>query len=89
MRSCGGCCGVRFSDINGNECNTSLKDRTVSIELEQFKKIPRKITLASGVEKAYAIMAAVKGGLIDTLIIDSRLGTEMIDIWKTHQGTSD
>ena len=34
-------------------------------------------------------MAAVKGGLIDTLIIDSRLGTELIDIWKTHQGTSD
>ena len=91
LRKCGvvGDVVVRFLDINGNECNTSLKDRTVSIELEQFKKIPRKITLASGVEKAYAIMAAVKGGLIDTLIIDSRLGTELIDIWKTHQGTSD
>ena len=73
---------VRFIDINGNECNTSLKDRTLSINLEQFKKIPKKITIASGIQKAYAIIAAIKGGLIDTLIIDSRLGTELLKIWN-------
>lgn len=73
---------VRFIDINGKECDTSLKDRTLSIELEQFKKIPKKITIASGIHKAYAIMAAVRGGLIDTLIIDSKLGIELLNIWK-------
>lgn len=75
---------VRFLDKNGKECDTSLKDRTISIDLDQFKKIPQKVTIASGIQKAHAIMAAVKGGLIDTLIIDSRLGAELIDIWKSN-----
>ena len=86
LRNCGVVADltVRFIDINGNECNTSLKDRTLSINLEQFKKIPKKITIASGVQKAYAIIAAIKGGLIDTLIIDSRLGTELLKIWNMN-----
>ena len=86
LRNCGVVADliVRFIDINGNECNTSLKDRTLSINLEQFKNIPKKITIASGVQKAYAIIAAIKGGLIDTLIIDSRLGTELLKIWNIN-----
>ena len=61
---------LRFLDKEGNECDTELKERTISISLEQFRKIPVKVTLASGEEKAHAVLAALKGGLIDVLIVD-------------------
>ncbi len=86
LQACGVVADVvlRFIDKDGKECNTSLKNRTISIELEQFKKIPRKITIASGTQKAYAVMAAVEGGLVDTLIIDSKLAVELLKLWKSH-----
>ncbi|MGI6069709.1 MAG: sugar-binding transcriptional regulator [Blautia sp.] len=71
---------LRFLNQNGEECDTDLKERTISIELEQFRRIPLKITLASGVEKAHAIRAALRGGLIDVLIVDSKLGEALLDL---------
>ena len=61
-----------------------MKDRTLSIDLEVFKKIPNKVTLASGVQKAYAVLSAVKGGLVDTLIVDSNLGTRLLELAQTE-----
>ena len=43
---------LRFFDHDGQECNTTLKERMISISMEQFKKIDRKISLVSGVSKA-------------------------------------
>lgn len=76
---------LRFLDKNGNECDTELKERTISISLEQFRKIPVKITLASGEEKAHAVLAALRGGLVDVLIVDSNLGETVL---KLHRETS-
>lgn len=72
----------RFLDKEGNECDTELKERTISISLEQFRKIPIKVTLASGEEKAHAVLAALKGGLIDVLIVDYRLGGTVLKLYK-------
>ncbi len=71
---------IRFFDRNGMECDTSLKDRTLSIDFEKFRSIDEKITLASGEDKAFAVLSAVRGGLIDTLIIDSNLGAGILDL---------
>ena len=73
---------LRFLDKEGNECDTELKERTISISLEQFRKIPIKVTLASGEEKAHAVLAALKGGLIDVLIVDYRLGGTVLKLYK-------
>ena len=64
---------LRFFDHDGQECNTTLKERMISISMEQFKKIDRKISLVSGVSKANAVLSALKGGLVDVLILDSNL----------------
>ena len=56
---------LRFFDHDGQECNTTLKERMISISMEQFKKIDRKISLVSGVSKANAVLSALKGGLVD------------------------
>ena len=68
----------RFIDINGNECDTPLKDQTVSIPIKDYKKIPTKVIVASGAYKAHAIHIILKAGLCDVLIIDSKLAEELL-----------
>jgi deoxyribonucleoside regulator len=68
---------LRFIDKKGRECNTAIKDRTFSIDLKTYKKIPRKVIVASGKEKVHAIHALINGGLLDVLIIDQLLAHEL------------
>lgn len=74
---------LRFFDKNGNECDTKLRDQTISIDFDTFKKIPQKVTIASGVFKAQTILYALRAKLIDVLIIDSRLGAELLKLNET------
>ena len=60
---------LRFFDKDGKECKTELADRMITIGFEQFKKIDTKITIASGGYKAQTVLSALKGKLIDVLII--------------------
>lgn len=69
---------LRFFNKKGEECDTKLRDQTISIDFSTYKKIPQKITIASGVYKAYTILYALRAKLIDVLIIDSRLGMELL-----------
>jgi len=77
-QKCAGDIALRFFDLDGNECDTDLKDRMISISFDQFKKIRTKIVVASGTEKSHTLLAALKGGLIDVLIIDHELGSETL-----------
>lgn len=79
--------GLRFFDEDGNECDTSLKNRTLAIDWECFKRVPGKVLMASGIRKAYAVLCAARGGMCDVLIIDSNLAEkilEMIDEEETQ-----
>ena len=71
---------LRFFDVNGNECNTDLVDRTISIDFKKFKNIKTKITIASGDNKAFSIWCALKGHLIDVLITDYTLGNSLLKL---------
>lgn len=71
---------LRFFDRNGMECETELKDRMISIDLEQFKKIDTKITIASGVSKAYSVYSALVGKMIDVLIVDYKLAERLLEL---------
>lgn len=69
---------LRFFDKNGEECDTDLKNRTIAIDFNIYKKIPEKIAVASGAYKAHTVYYALKAHLIDVLIVDSKLGMELI-----------
>lgn len=69
---------LRFFDHDGNECPTSLSDRMITISMEQFKKIDCKISLVSGISKATTVLSALKGDLIDVLILDYKLAQEIL-----------
>lgn len=71
---------LRFFDENGHECDTSLKDRTLSIDFESYKKIPTKIVVAADAKKAYTIRAILRGGLADVIIMDHNLARELLRI---------
>ncbi len=76
---------LRFFDQNGKECDTSLSQRMIAIDFERFKKIPKKISVASGVSKANAVYSALNGGLIDVLIIDYKLANAVLNLSNQNQ----
>jgi deoxyribonucleoside regulator len=65
----GDICGHKI-DINGRECATNIDGLVIGIDLEQLKKIPSVIGVASGVEKTDAIIAGLRGKYMDVLVID-------------------
>jgi len=62
-------CG-RFYDRNGNECASSWRDRVISIDLEQLRRIPQVVGVVAGSDRSTAIAAAIRGGLLKSLVID-------------------
>lgn len=71
---------LHFIDQQGRECDTDLKERTISMDFEKYKKIETKITIASDKKKAHTVLSALRGGLIDVLIIDSQLGEAILKL---------
>lgn len=62
-------CG-RFINVDGEECATAWRDRVISVEVEQLRKIPLVVGVVSGSDRSAAILAAIKGGLLKGLVID-------------------
>ncbi len=62
-------CG-RFIDARGDECATTWSDRVMSVRIEQLRRIPRVIGVVSGSDRTAAILAAIRGGLVKSLVID-------------------
>ena len=58
-------------DENGHVLQSGLEDRLMAIPLDQFLKIPHRIGVAAGVAKAAAISAALQGGFINVIVMDS------------------
>lgn len=61
---------MRFYDEQGRETENELSPLTMSIPLEDLKRIPNVVCLATGREKGDAILGALRGGMADTLITD-------------------
>ena len=60
----------RFLDADGNEIAHPLNERTVGVDLNALADIPNKILTAAGKHKVPIIHAAIKRGLVDTLVTD-------------------
>jgi len=62
---------LTFYDISGKIIDTELYKRTITISKENLINIQNKIVIATGKEKAQAIIGAAKAKTIDILITDS------------------
>ncbi len=62
-------CG-RFFDRDGRECATEYRDRILSIDLAVLRQRADVVGVTNGPHRAAAVRAALRGGLINSLIID-------------------
>jgi DNA-binding transcriptional regulator LsrR (DeoR family) len=61
---------LRYFDSNGIFLSTPLSQRTISINIEQLKKVKNVVAVAGGVRKHAAILGALKSGIIKILVTD-------------------
>jgi DNA-binding transcriptional regulator LsrR (DeoR family) len=71
------CC--RFFDADGRAVGGVVDDRVLAIELDQLRRIPTVIGVATGVQKAPGVLGALRGGLVDGLVIDAVLALALLD----------
>ena len=74
----GSICGRFFND-HGNQCWQDLADRTIGISLNELKKIRHKVLITTGKKKLQGILGALKGGLVDVLIVDTETAQSLMD----------
>ncbi len=67
----------RFYDRSGKQLDLSINRRIISLDLDDLKGINTVVAVASGSTKAEAVSAAIRGGLVDVLIVDSALGSAL------------
>jgi len=67
-----------FIDARGDIVRTDLYDRMVTIGLPQIRKAPTAVGVATGAAKARAVAAAIRGGFVNTLIVDSGLAQALL-----------
>lgn len=70
-------CG-RFFDKAGRECASSLRDRVLSIDLDRLRQIPQVIAVVAGGDRGAAVAAAIRGGLVNSLVIDDRVARSLL-----------
>jgi DNA-binding transcriptional regulator LsrR (DeoR family) len=62
-------CG-RFFDAAGRECDSLLRDRVVSVGLDDLRRTTNVIAAVVGADRAPAIVAAARGGIVKSLVTD-------------------
>ena len=75
--SYGHLCGYHY-DAQGKFMESPINNRVVGIGTVDFLKIPRRMGVACGKQKARAIHAALKGGLVTDLFTDELTALQII-----------
>jgi DNA-binding transcriptional regulator LsrR (DeoR family) len=70
------CC--RFFDAAGQSIGGAVRDQVLAVELDDLRRIPTVVGVATGAEKTQAVLAALRGGIIDGLITDARLAHSLL-----------
>lgn len=70
-------CASVFDD-DGQEIEPPIAQRLIAISAAQLRAIPRVIGVAAGASKARAIRAALRTGIVDTLVTDAPTATLML-----------
>lgn len=73
----GDICG-NFFDINGKLCDTSLRDRIVSIDLNELHRHKKVIGVGGGPAKAKSVLGALNGHYLDVLITDMQTAESVL-----------
>lgn len=75
--------GCLFFDRQGRCCATELEERTIGIRAQELLRVPLRVGLACGREKAGAVRALARGGVINVLLADESLCAALEQQGKT------
>lgn len=64
-------------DAEGNVVESGLEDRMLAIGLDDLLRIPRRVGVSAGIDKATAIGGALRGGFVNTLVTDSSVARKL------------
>jgi DNA-binding transcriptional regulator LsrR (DeoR family) len=66
-------------DARGDRLPAALSDRMIGITYEQMRAVPEVIGIVYGMAKVRAVLAAVQGGLVNSLVTHSTLARALIE----------
>lgn len=78
----------QYFDAHGEIVSTELSERTMALGLDALREIPRVIGVAVGRHKAKAILAALRGKYINTLITDAETAALVLDYARNEKRDS-
>ncbi len=73
---------AQFFDIEGTVLDIGINHRSISIGLEALRRIDNVIAIAGTTDKASAILGALNGGYIDSLVTDDRAARQVLELKK-------
>lgn len=68
----------RFFDHDGKQVELALHRRVVSLDLDDVRQVKTIVVVASGQAKRAAVRGALRGGLVDVLIVDRPLAAALL-----------
>ena len=77
-----------FIDAQGQLVPSDIEGRLISTSLETLKSLDNTIGVAAGLGKARAILAALRGGYLDTLITDETTALRILELCGPQEGNS-
>jgi DNA-binding transcriptional regulator LsrR (DeoR family) len=65
-------------DADGNPVRSDLTERMIGITADQMRAVPEVIAIVYGGAKVRAVLAAVRGGMVNSLVTHSTLAEALI-----------
>lgn len=69
----------RYFDIQGNEIESSISNRLISLSIKELKAKSTRIGIAVGEHKSRSILGALRGKIINKLYTDERTAKQVLD----------
>lgn len=82
--SVAGECSGRLFDADGRELHGPLEERVVAVTLDQLRRTPQVIACGFGRDTAAAVRAGVRGGFVDSLVLDAECANALATLSQVH-----
>ena len=69
---------LHFYDIHGKEINSEFHRRVIGVGFDVLKNVPRVVGIAGGPDKYEAILGALHGEVINTLITNKKTAEKLL-----------
>lgn len=70
------CC--RYIDAEGEACRVAPDDRLIGIDIPTLRRARKRMLVVCGADRAHAVRAAIRGGLVSHLCLDYALAERLL-----------